>query len=125
MPKETRSLGRLVPGGKHASLVQEASLEGGPRTVAGPRRLVQNDDPEGRMPGPELPQPLPHDSGRAHYEGGPEHLGAMQPRQECCNLARTRHHIVQTPGHLIRGDTAAPWPHVQTKSNGIAATIHV
>ena len=39
---------------------------------------MHNDHSEGGVPGPELPEPLPHDGSRAHNDGGLEHAAAVQ-----------------------------------------------
>lgn len=44
--------------------------------------VMQDDNPERRVPGPELPEPLPHDGGWADDEAGLEHVAAVQACQE-------------------------------------------
>lgn len=47
--------------------------------LAGVLGTVMHDDhPEGGVPSPQLPQPLPHDGGGAHDDGGLEHATAVQ-----------------------------------------------
>ena len=48
--------------------------------------VVQNDNPEGGVPSPQLPEPLPHDSGWADNQTGLEHVAAVQACQKHCQL---------------------------------------
>lgn len=62
--------------------------------------VVQNNNSEGGIPGPQLPQPLPHDSGWAYNQAGLEHVAAVQACQKDCQL-----YCLAQP-HFIPNDAA-------------------
>ena len=64
--------------------------------------VMHDDHPEGGVPGPELPQPLAHDSGRTDNNGGLEHAAAVQACQEGSQL-----YGLPQP-HLIPNDAPCP-----------------
>lgn len=64
--------------------------------------VVHDDHPEGGVPGPQLPQPLAHDSGRAHNDAGLEHAATVQACQEGSQL----YGLAQP--HLIADDASCP-----------------
>ena len=47
---------------------------------------MHDDHSEGGVPGPQLPEPLSHDGGGAHNDGGLEHSAAVQASQEGSQL---------------------------------------
>ena len=61
---------------------------------------MHDDHSEGRVPGPELPQPLAHDSGGADNDAGLEHAAAVEACQEGGQLDG----LAQT--HLIPNDAS-------------------
>ena len=63
---------------------------------------MHDDHPEGGVPGPQLPQPLAHDSGGAHNDAGLEHAAAVQACQEGCQLYGL------TQPHLVADDASCP-----------------
>lgn len=63
---------------------------------------MHDDHSKGGVPGPQLPQPLPHDSGGAHNDGGLEHAAAVQAGQECSQL----YGLAQP--HFIPNDAPCP-----------------
>lgn len=63
---------------------------------------MQNDHPEGGVPGPQLPQPLAHHSGRADNDAGLEHAAAVQACQEGGQLDGL------AQAHLIPDDAPCP-----------------
>ena len=65
---------------------------------------MQDDDSEGGGPSSELAEPLAHDCGRAHYEGGAKQLGVVQASQECRHLQQCE------VGCAVRGVCAAVSP---------------
>ena len=78
--------GKLVRKKNGLRLSLESILSGRSAQHSRLLRLMKHSDPEDRLPLPELPQPLPHDCGRANNETCSELAAGMQACQKCCQL---------------------------------------
>ena len=62
--------------------------------------LVHDDDAEGRIPEPQLAQPLAQHRGGAHYQAGLEVAAGVQPRKEHRNLDGLAQPCTQRPSPI-------------------------